>query len=357
MSEIGLIEESFLMEFFLVSILILLSAVFFFLWWSKKKLTVWLAALPNGACVVDFKGKILQKNELFPEWRTQSQVLKPTESAPKNQHILPSQLFRLITNTEFTDFPKQVMLSIDEQTISVSFSLLNSKRVLLIIKPLQVQTPVYRNALYQYIHHLKSPLATAFLAVENLDIMLSRASDKTEITEVLNELRQAIQQTNTQTQKLVLFTRSGQRYRGKTDLAVIINSAVVKTDPSGRLTEQIASPLPLLTADAKALQLALETLLRICLKYKAAGADLTISAARQAGVKNTDGVIVQISSRSAGHSGFNKKRLLSFQENDQTDLFFINIVLINHHSYLEGGIDLQQNIFYRFLLPVNKEAE
>lgn len=216
----------------------------------------------------------------------------------------------------------------------------------------------FNEALGHYIHNLKSPLSTALLAIDNLEVMLKRQFEQLEIDRVLDDARLSLQETNRKIQELALLTGRPVSGQDTINLNDLIHSLLASDAAFSGIKILNSSANITLRTDEQAFALALEKLIRFSLKNKERGVPLCIDLTAVENVKSANtpppAVRFRLFTENQPDSGTIPETAIKEPDSDESsELFFIEHFLFNNAALLSGGITTGGAICWEILFNEN----
>lgn len=210
----------------------------------------------------------------------------------------------------------------------------------------------FRDAINHYIHNLKSPISSVFLAIDNIKLMIEKEYDRNEIFDVLDEAKISAGEINDRIQEISLLTRRSAANNHLLDVEQLISS-VLEDNEFNKTIRQIKADHPVeIIIDEQALFLVLRKLLEISMNYKAPQENLFIESGTFENPKNhypaKHGIKI-FTKKYDSEKILYQHDMQEISLDDQTNLIFIKYFLSNNNAVLNGGITMNKRIYWEIL--------
>lgn len=226
------------------------------------------------------------------------------------------------------------------------------------LKSITKQTESNKNTLHLLIHDIKSPIATAAMALHNLSFVLNDPNEKKSIPEFINSAQEAITETNNRLLEAVTFSRTDTANFQPVDLLGLVETISGNANASLKIIPDLDSQIPLVQGDQQALSLVFNKLI---LLSKTEQTNLQIIHIKLENSTSEYGqVICKIYHHAYLSMSTNKYEQLQFspdrmKNGNHLRFSIVQQILSRHGTNLFGTFDKQKGGFWTFNLRGMKD--
>jgi len=226
------------------------------------------------------------------------------------------------------------------------------------LKSISEQTESNNNTLHRLIHDIKSPIATAAMALHNLSFVLNEPKEKKSIPEFFSSAQEAITDINNRLLEAVTFSRTDTTNFQPVDLAGLVENISSSADTTVKIIPDLDNQIPLVQADQQALSLVFNKLI---LLSKSERNNLQIIHIK---LENITSEYRQIVCKIYHHTylsvstiEYEQLQFLPDRMKNGNHLLFsiVQQILSRHNAILFGTFDKQKGGFWTFNLRGMKE--